>query len=510
MNVFEEAIFKRIYILITDLSIYTDELVIYAMNLLLFYLLASSTSFGVVIGDYESSLVSFDQELKNKVTDIFEESTLLHELFPLLQKSCVKDALHSFLPQCLINGFETVSNAMRMDTAVKLSLCQFEASGLENIPLECSYANDTENMMGCMLELETSNQWWTTYNGYYQNLPMFCVTNDPIFQKEQIIKTFMNVTRLVKEMNGDWDGKLKKYMENVDTSITQNLNNVETKFDETVKNVENMDLSLKEMSQEVEVTFQNTKKNFEEILKQNDEIVVKEFQSLQTIIENISNKIQEENLVKKLEESNNNSLELWTSLNGKLTQNKEELLKDQDEINSYVKDIKTSITSLDNEIGSLSQVYLDHLEANIQSQLDNINNQFISEWLSLTGILNKDIQFWNEIITDDFDMITKKLETTIEKVDYMEHKVNKLLRTFTTLNRLFGNCFKVVWNFLMNFREMVLFIFLFLLVKFLNLNVLFLKINKKIYCVLIVVGIISGNYIGFRLTSGKFFQPNIS
>lgn len=455
---------------------------------------------GVVkTSEFETSLVTSNKELQNKVTGIFEDNNILEELFPVLKKSCVKEALDPFLPQCLLNGFETVSSSTRMETAVKLSLCQFEASGLEDIPSECSYTKNTENMMTCMLELETSNQWWTTYNGYYQNLPMLCVTQDPMFQKEQIIKTFLNITTMVKEMNKNWDSKLNDYMGDVDTNISLNLNNINTKFDVTISKVEEVNRNMEDEFQDMFVQFKENKKLFKDNLKQMDEDTLKEIQILHDIIESISNKIQQENVVDKLDEVKNKSIALWDGINIALGQNKQERIKDQEEIDLYVSNIKAKMESLNDEIGSISQISLGTLETNIQTEITNINNQFISEWLSLTQILNKDIQFWNEIISDNFNMISRKLEDTIEKIDYMENKVNKLFKLFSCLHQLFSNCFKFVWELLINCKEIVSFIILLPVLKLFLLKFNLYIINKKIYWFLIILGIVLGNHLGFRI-----------
>ncbi|CAL9736008.1 nuclear fusion protein Kar5p [Monosporozyma servazzii] len=446
-----------------------------------------------------TSLVTSNKELQTKVVGIFEDDNIFEELFPVLKKSCVKEALDPFLPQCLLDGFETVSSSTRMETAVKLSLCQFEASGLDNIPLECSYTRDTENMMTCMLELETSNQWWTTYNGYYQNLPMLCVTQDPMFQKEQIIKTFLNITTMVKEMNVNWDIKLKDYMGNVDSSIAQNLNNVDTRLNSTLTKVEEVNKNIEEEFQEMFVNFKQNKQLFSDDLKQKDEDMLNEIQTLQHIIENISSKIKQDNIIQKLEETSNNSLALWDGINAALGQNKQERIKDQEEIAVYVSNIKAKMESLNEEIGSISQISLGTIETDIQNQLENINNQFISEWLSLTQILNKDIRFWNEIISDNFNMISRKLEGTIEKIDYMENKVNKLFKIFACFNRIFGNCFNFVWELLINCKKLLSFVLLLPVLKFILPNFKLFIINKKIYWFLIILGVFSGNHIGFRI-----------
>lgn len=468
-------------------------LVLLHLALSLYYV----TTLGETSSNLGFGLILSDQALEKQIKQIFDDEGLLEELFPMLQRSCVKSALQIFLPQCLLEGIETVTDSIKMDTAVRLSLCQFEASGLAQIPEECSHTESTEDMMACMLELETSNKWWTTYNGYYQNLPMMCITHGSMFQREQIIKTFMNITKFVNQLNENWGTVFKTNMDEVDKIISYNLNNLTVKFNHTLNQVDNFNASMNSIVQKMQTSLLKNKDEVQLYISRKDEEIKKSVITLQKFINQLKNDVVDENFLLDLENRRRGELSLWNEMETALQAERDFRLKEQENINIYLDNLKTSIINLNGNMESLNQFQIKNLENHVRAELTNISNQIINEWLSLTKILNKDIQYWNELIKDNFKMISSKLEITIEKIDFVENKICKIVKVFLKIYTVFEYCFKVVFTIFNNCRGFAIFVVFLPLIKVLRLKISILKINRFI---VILLGILLGNQLGHKLS----------
>lgn len=471
-----------------------------SLILFLFLDLPYVVSLREVSDNMEFGLISSNQVLQEQIKQIFEDDELLNELFPVLKKSCVKDALQIFLPQCLLEGVETISDSIKVETAVRLSLCQFEASGLAHIPEECSHTHNTENMMDCMLQLEASNQWWTTYNGYYQNLPVVCVTHGPMFQKEQIIKTFLNVTKFVNQLNENWETTFKSYMDDVSETVSQNLDNITFKFNDTLNHVDGMNTNINSLLQEMETNLLKNKDRVQMNIKKRDEEILGSIESLQTFINQLTDTVLNGDILQTVEEQKTRELSIWKEMEVSLKENRYIRLKEEEDIDTYISSLKSNIINLNKEMENLNQIEIKKLENHIQAELTNISNQVINEWLSLTKILNKDVQYWNDLITKNFNIISDKIETTIEKIDFMEHKINKLFKVFTKLSALLETCFKFACKIFKRCKEFSLLVILYPLFRIFKTRSPILKVNKFL---LIIIGALLGTQLGYKLNIKK-------
>ncbi|KAK5782078.1 hypothetical protein RI543_000400 [Arxiozyma heterogenica] len=343
-------------------------LVLLHLALSLYYV----TTLGETSSNLGFGLILSDQVLEKQIKQIFDDESLLEELFPMLQRSCVKSALQIFLPQCLLEGIETVTDSIKMETAVRLSLCQFEASGLAQIPEECSHTESTEDMMACMLELETSNKWWTTYNGYYQNLPMMCITHGSMFQREQIIKTFMNITKFVNQLNENWGTVFKTNMDEVDKIISYNLNNLTVKFNHTLNQVDNFNASMNFILQKMQTSLLKNKDEVQLYISRKDEEIKKSVMILQKFINQLKNDVVDENFLLDLENRRRGELSLWNEMETALQAERDFRLKEQENINIYLDNLKTSIINLNDNMESLNQFQIKNLENHVRTELANI------------------------------------------------------------------------------------------------------------------------------------------
>lgn len=467
------------------------------MILSLYYVI----TLGETLGHIEYGLITSNQALEEQINKIFDDEDLLQELFPMLKKSCVKSALQIYLPQCLLEGVETITDSIKMETAVRLSLCQFEASGLAHIPEECSHTRNTEDMMDCMLQLETSNQWWTTYNGYYQNLPMMCVTHGSMFQKEQIIKTFLNMTKFINQLNENWGSTFKTNIIEVDKIISQNLDNLTTRFNNTLNRVDNLNATMNAIFQEMEIGWSENKDRFQIYLSKKDEEILRSLEILQNFIEQFKDEVINEDFLLNLENQRRRELSLWNEMETSLQAERNTRQIEQENINIYIDNLKSNIINLSKDVETLNQFQIKNLETHIQTALVNISNQMINEWLSLTKILNKDIQYWNEFIMNNFRVISNKLEITIEKIDFVESKISKLMKVIIKISALLDFCFKFACKIFTNCKTFAIFVLFLPLIKILKLKIPILKIHR---IVIIVIGILIGNQLGHKINIKSF------
>lgn len=484
----------------------TSGLFFVMVNFLLIKLLQYSNIIYTVKADnkFETNILGVSA-IENKVNTLIEDDDFINDLFPVLKKSCVKDALSSFLPQCLLEGMETISDFTRMETSVKLSICQFKASGLNKIPQECSIddtkGENVEGLMECMLSLERSTEWWTTYNGYYQNLPILCSSQDSIFQKEQVIKTFMNITRLFHDLNDGWDEKFHNYMEDIDNITEQNLQKFENNLSNTLSNVDFIDKKVQTVFENLENQVNKSQDLLSKDLQLKDEMINEELTSLQDIIENISRQITNLNVVGEIKETNELSLNVWNELNNVMNEDLERRKMEQYEMNLYVDNMKQDLESLSKGFQTLSDDSLIIVREKLQENIESINNEIMLQWLSLTNVLNQDMKLWNDLISDNFNTITNKLEHTIAKIDYMDNKVTRIFKIFSSVNDMFKVCFKFLSSILALIKENLIFNLFFLVLvlkgipKFSSLN------NLKIFWIIIIFGIISGHRFGIKIIS---------
>ncbi|KAL3232765.1 Nuclear fusion protein KAR5 [Nakaseomyces bracarensis] len=166
----------------------------------------------------EASPATFFWNSLRNIDDPWNSTIQAHDYFPILKPTCVKNAIDDFMNMCIKESSESISPTIRAWTAVKLSVCEFEAVGLKNIPDNC-YSNDLELMMECMLEIEHSTQWWTTYSGNYQRLSSLCNDYNSYYQERRLVETLLNLT----DLNYDFS---TKYTKQFTATAKENIKNL--------------------------------------------------------------------------------------------------------------------------------------------------------------------------------------------------------------------------------------------------------------------------------------------
>lgn len=171
-----------------------------------------------------SSGIQIAKQVQNRLSSVSStnkyDKDSIEEIFPFLKSSCVKNALAKYMPICMIQGIDAIDSELRVETAIKLSICEFEESGLHIIPKECHEGKSTSKLE-CMVKLESYPQWWTTYSGNFQRLSGICFENSLPYEKEQILNLFLNVTEIYGEINENLQENFEKMMTKVETKSNQ-------------------------------------------------------------------------------------------------------------------------------------------------------------------------------------------------------------------------------------------------------------------------------------------------
>lgn len=112
------------------------------------------------------------------------------------RSSCVSQALAAVLPRCVSLGADSLDTTTRRAVAIRLSVCEFEASGVA-YPLACAAEDSVDQ---CMEQLEASPQYWTTFSGNYRELAAICYQEAVPYEKDHIIQLYTNITKAYSRM----------------------------------------------------------------------------------------------------------------------------------------------------------------------------------------------------------------------------------------------------------------------------------------------------------------------
>lgn len=387
---------------------------------------------------------------------------------PILKSTCVKDALKIYLPQCMENGFESIDTETRVETAIKLSICEFQASGLGEVPANCMIG-DLGSMMDCMFELESSSQWWTTYSGNYQRLSSICYENVLPFEKEQILKLFLNITELYDSFGDDIDNKLHDLMFHMERESEDHLNDLARMFHDYDSELRNMtdnnriilenDLHL--FRNKVSDLFYDTSEQLEvQITEKNDQLL-NEVSTIHHIMSDLVDELNKNDIkvkINDLKDENINNLQDLVEMSHdvrKYYSRNNELVNT--ELENFFMGLKTQLGGMSRDLSESQMEAIDLLQGfnsilrdsllpsmtnDIVPEMTNFKNSILQEWTVITSTLNEDFALWNEEIFGTFNEISEKLNGTKEKLDDIDVRVSLIHKNIIALMRIFG----VVWK----------------------------------------------------------------
>ena len=165
--------------------------------------------------------------------------------------------MEPIINQCA-EGIETITPIQQKLIAIQLSICEFENAEI-SYPSECK----SQNLDSCILLLEKSPQYWTTFSGYYREIRNICHQISLPFAKDQILQVYENITEFYRTLMEEMTNS-NKYTENMQ-------NELKVKFDKLI-NVIDLILANREKIEDLKSSFNMFKNNFEKSL--NNALVV--------------------------------------------------------------------------------------------------------------------------------------------------------------------------------------------------------------------------------------------
>ncbi|SJM83855.1 related to Nuclear fusion protein KAR5 [Zygosaccharomyces bailii] len=384
---------------------------------------------------------------------------LLQRSFPFLKSSCVKEALKHFLPACLKQGVESIDASFRVETAVKLSICEFQASGLKHIPEACQ-KNGPDSLMDCMIQLESSTQWWTTYSGNYQRLSSICFENSLPFEKDQILSLFLNITNMQVEISDNLSKYFYNMMSNVESSAESHLktiielfNEYMNQFQEVFKDKRNV---FKNEFEEFQEDIQSVMVHNADLLKEKDIGFMQSVDSLQKIIDGILIQLKENDISSQIIQLRNDNLHDVKEME-RLTQ---EMFKFQIqgqnqmgyEMKRFFDDTLQNMALVSHEVeksqataAEVTQVFdqfksslIPSIMKELSPQLLGLKNDLLEDWKSAMKIVSRDFTLWNSQINESFEEISSRLNSTMETINDIDRSFSNLKNIMTGITRIFG------------------------------------------------------------------------
>ena len=367
--------------------------------------------------------------------------------FPNLVKSCARRSLSGFIPLCLNkDGIESVTDSQRVQTAIGLSICEFEASGLDQlIPYEClslgssfnQINDDNESVMRCFISrLELRGEWWSTYTGYYQRLDDLCVSYALPFQKDEMIDVFFNVTKFMATVNDFWGLKFDEVTLRVDKEMECHLKRVEEITHRIWQDLANGDEAMRGQ-------FVKFGEELADMLNVSSSQVNKTFSELDTsLILKVDNVNQEfDSILARLETLQNDSI---TSLELALRETAQNLVGAQHDL------LETELNRIISTLGTFTESQLDTLEllqnfgsvtrnmidGELTAQLEELKSTIFKDWLSMSEVLSKEMKLWNSQVFQNFHMVSERLNCTLAQVNALETRMGNVMGVFQRISSL--------------------------------------------------------------------------
>lgn len=298
------------------------------------------------------------------------------ELSDNWRNDCAKKALEPIINQCA-EGIETISPIQQKLIAIQLSICEFENAEI-SYPSECK----SQKLDTCILLLEKSPQYWTTFSGYYREIRNICHQISLPFAKDQILQVYENITEFYRT--------LMEKMTNSDKYTENMQNELKAKFDKLISVIDLILADREKNREDLKSSFNMFKNNFEKSL--NNALVV-----MKNSYEDTNSNINE--LESHLNYFINDMLKVYTLINEKTL----EVVSQQDEITVGNVDILEQIEEIKNRI---VDVYEEALEAHMSNKQLAHNMQSNLEYTLYTvSNLNSHLQLSiNKLVEQNEDI----------------------------------------------------------------------------------------------------------
>lgn len=380
------------------------------------------------------------------------------ELSDNWRNDCAKKALEPIINQCA-EGIETISPIQQKLIAIQLSICEFENAEI-SYPSECK----SQNLDSCILLLEKSPQYWTTFSGYYREIRNICHQISLPFAKDQILQVYENITEFYRTLMDEMTSS-NKYTENMQ-------NELKAKFDKLI-NVIDLILADREKNREdLKSSFNIFRTNFEKSL--NNALLV-----MKHSYDDANSNINE--LERHLNYFINDMLHVYILINEKTAEvlsQQDEIIGNYDGILEQIQKIKYKLDSVREETleAHISNNQLVHdVQANLERSLFAVSNLNSHLQLSINNFIeqNEDIRNQNSMVFEEIfelfldhlnesgqiamdsfkaklslslNRLQEKMNQTEESIDNLNTKVSELFRFGELVKKYASSVFNVPVN----------------------------------------------------------------
>ncbi|SSD61346.1 uncharacterized protein SCODWIG_03107 [Saccharomycodes ludwigii] len=472
----------------------------------------------------EISVNSYDDLTKSIIAENFPEFSN-----SLLSRDCVSQALETFLPICLEKGMEAVDTDIRVNTALSLSICQFESSKLTlDLREICSAHNPLSQ---CMNYLKLDPSLWTTYNGYYQKLSSICFENSLPYEKQQILNLFLKITDFYSKFNKDITVNFKDLRDAFFKANAKDFQNLHDFYEEHMINLsENFRKQAAEFNEvfddikssatdEFSSTFDDLllkqKEYFSDIFKENGK-VHKDLSVLwetdHKIINNLS--IMQSNLDTNFQnfvENINNILVTQIVNVENLEKVQNALTIQSSDILGNFEDDLYKIKIYNNQLFSEFQNYLNSImENDLGNQLvlivETLANVSLSNILELNQTFSETMKHIDTSLEKGGQKINITLEKTIFEIDKINQQLSKIDWKFISF---FTSIFNFKFFHILLFKIAYYYLLYLLLQKFIKRGLITTsKIqlsSESLIFVLVIMAMSLGALVGILITKLEFF-----
>ncbi|KHC64042.1 hypothetical protein MGI_04558, partial [Candida albicans P75016] len=292
---------------------------------------------------------------------------------------------------------------------------------------EISYPSEcrSQNLDTCILLLEKSPQYWTTFSGYYREIRNICHQVSLPFAKDQILQVYENITEFYRTLMDEMTNS-NKYTENMQ-------NELKAKFDKLISVIDLILADREKNREDLKSSFNMFKNIFEKSL--NNALVV-----MKHSYEDANSNINE--LESHLNYFINDMSQIHILINEKAL----EVMSQQDEITLNNVDILDQIEKIKNRIVEMNkgasevQISNNQLVHDLQSSLDHslftVSNLNSYIQLSINNFIeqNEDIRHQAQLVNGEvFELFLSYMNSSGQAaMDYIETALG------SSLNKLQG------------------------------------------------------------------------
>lgn len=405
----------------------------------------NESSFGLYTDDIDKEITLGILSKHQAAFDAFEVD--MYSLSSMKHRSpCVVEALQKFIPQCIVHGVDSIDPSIQKYLALKLSICEFENSHIE-IPSVCYGMKDPEQYDSCIVHIEKTPQYWATFTGYYREIVKICYEESLPFEKEQILRLYTNVTKVLN--------RLMKDMQHTYSTSEENREQMFSGFSE-LRNMmkdmirENNDAShvMRNSYNEIFKQYQKVAEDMSQVSKVHgdriNETMIDVFNTLQFTGFQISelslslDALKFNNKIEEIKETTISEYRNMANMSMEATQNIFDQLnllsKYADETRNSTSNIEISLQQSESHVDSMrnsledSSFFVKHYTELVKLELEHTLN-FVADFQrsALDYALantNSELSKYGEFM----DNLNNKLEETNEKLVKVDANVDQLSR----------------------------------------------------------------------------------